>query len=58
MKELTVEEVLELEEGTKYIVYNPLTDIRKIEIASKRDIAHNKHRYTKLKFYLIGDHNE
>lgn len=55
MKELTIQEVLDLKEGTKYIVYNPLTDIRKIEIASKRDIAHNKHRYDKLQYFLIGE---
>lgn len=52
MKEISKEEAKDLKEGTKYIVYNPLTDTYKLEIASKKDIAHNKYCYEKLKFYL------
>lgn len=51
-KELTKEEVLKLKTGTPYIVYNPLTDQYKEEIASPIDIVHNKHCYEKLKFYI------
>lgn len=52
MKEITKEEALNLKVGTEYIVYNPLTNDYKKEIASPIDIVHNKHCYDKLKFYL------
>lgn len=52
MKEITKEEAKELPIGTEYIIYNPLTDTYKKEIASPIDIVHNKHCYDKLKFYL------
>lgn len=52
MTELTKEEAKELPEGTKYIIYNPLTDTYKEEMASLKDIVHNKYCYEKLKFFL------
>lgn len=52
MKNVTRDEVLELRTGTEYVVYNPLTKQLKIEIASPVDIAHNKHCYSGLKFYI------
>lgn len=55
MKELTKEEVQNLKVGTEYVVYNPLTNKLKIEIASPVDIVHNKHCYNKLKFYVKGE---
>lgn len=54
-KELSKEEVLKLEKGTKYIVYNPLTNSSKEEIASEKDIVHNKYCYEKLKYFIKGD---
>lgn len=52
MKEISKEEALKLPTGTTFIVYNPLTEQYKEEIASPIDIVHNKHCYDKLKFYL------
>lgn len=52
MKEITKEEVLNLTEGTQYIVYNPFTNNLRIEVASKKDIAHNKYCEPRLKFYI------
>lgn len=52
MKELTKEEVLNLKEGTQYVVYNPFIDYLKIEIAGKKDIVHNKYCEPRLKFYV------
>ena len=52
MIEITKEEAKELKTGTTYIVYNPLTQQYKEEIASPIDIVHNKHCYEGLKFYL------
>ena len=52
MKEITKEEAKNLPTGKTYIVYNPLTNQYKEEIASPIDIVHNKHCYDKLKFYL------
>lgn len=52
MKEITKEEALKLKTGTTYIVYNPLTNQYKEEIATPVDIVHNKHAYDQLKFYL------
>ena len=49
-KELTKEEVLKLEAGKWYSVYNPLTDTYKFERASNKDIAH---AYDKLVFYEV-----
>lgn len=54
MVEITKEEAKKLPEGTKYKVYNPLTDMFKEEIAGKNDIANSKYAYEKLK-YFIGD---
>lgn len=51
-KEITKEEAKQLSVGTTYIVYNPLTNQYKEEIASPIDIVHNKYAYEKLKFYL------
>lgn len=52
MREVTKEEILNLNEGTQYIIYNPFTDSLKVEIASKKDVAHNKYCVSNLKFYL------
>ena len=57
-KELTKEEVLQLEEGTWYSVYNPLTDSYKFERASNHDIAHNKYAYDKLVFFEAEKYEE
>lgn len=55
MKEITKEEAINLKKGTEYIVYNPLTEQYKKEIASPIDIVHNKHCYEGLKFYLENE---
>ena len=52
MKEITKEEVLNLKNGTEYVIWNPLTNQLKVEIATPVDIVHNKHCYEKLKFYV------
>lgn len=51
-KEVSKEKILKLKIDKVYIVYNPLTDISREETASKKDIAHNKHCYDKLKFFI------
>ena len=51
-KEIEKSEVLKLPVGTVYIVYNPLTDNSKEEIANPIDIAHNKFCYENLKFFI------
>ena len=51
-KEITKEEVKNLPTGTVFIVYNPLTNQYKEEVASPIDIAHNKYCYEKLKFFI------
>lgn len=58
MKEISKEEVLKLKVGTEYVIWNPLTNQLKVEIATPVDIAHNKHCYDKLKFYIKGEENE
>lgn len=52
MKELTKEEVLNLKEGSQYVVYNPFTDRLTLETASKKDIVHNKYCVETLRFYV------
>lgn len=52
MIEITKEEAKELRVGSKYIVFNPLTNQYKEEIATPIDIVHNKYCYDKLRFYL------
>lgn len=52
MKELTREEILQLPTGTDFIIWNPLTKQLKVETTSPTDIAHNKHCYSGLKFYI------
>lgn len=52
MKVITKEEAKELKEGTVYVIYNPLTKQYKDEIASKKDIAHNKYCYNQLIFFI------
>lgn len=52
MKEITKEQAKELRTGSTYIVYNPLTEQYKEEIATPVDIVHNRYCYDKLKFYL------
>lgn len=51
-KEISKEQAIKLESGTVFTIYNPLTDSIKEEIASKRDIAHNKFCYDKLRFFI------
>lgn len=51
-KEIKKEKVMKLEVGTVYYVYNPLTDSSREETASPIDIAHNKHCYEKLRFFI------
>lgn len=58
MKEITKEEVKNLNIGTEYIVYNPLTNQMKVETSSPIDIAHNKHCYSELKFFVIEVEHE
>ncbi|MEE3324159.1 MAG: hypothetical protein VZR33_02405 [Methanosphaera sp.] len=58
MKEITKEEVLMLNVGTEFIIYNPLTKQLKIESASPIDIAHNKHCYSELRFFVIEVEHE
>lgn len=52
MKVITKEEAKELKEGTVYVIYNPLTKQYKDEVASKKDIAHNKYCYNQLVFFI------
>lgn len=42
---------MKLKSGTVYYIYNPLTDNSKEEIASKKDIVHNKYCFDKLRFF-------
>lgn len=51
-KEIKKEKVLKLKTGTVYIVYNPLTDSSKEEIANPIDIVHNKYCYDKLRYFI------
>lgn len=53
-KELKKDKVLKLQTGTVYIVYNPLTDMSKEEIASPIDIVHNKHCFKNLRYFIKG----
>ena len=57
MTEITKEEAKKLKEGTKYIVYNPLTTTYKEIIANKKDLAHSRYAFEKLRYFL-GDLNE
>lgn len=51
-KEIKKEKVLKLKTGTVYIVYNPLTDNSREEVASPTDTVHNKHCYDKLRYFI------
>lgn len=51
-KEIKKEQVMRFETGRVYIIYNPLTDNVKEEVASKTDIVHNKHCYDKLRYFI------
>jgi hypothetical protein len=53
MKQITKEETINLIPGTMYMVYNPLTQLYKEEIAGSKDIVHNKYCYDGLSFYLL-----
>ena len=53
MKPITKEEAINLPPGSMYMIYNPLTQLYKEEIASDRDIVHNKHCYEGLSFYIL-----
>lgn len=57
MKEISKEEAKQLPIGKTYIVFNPLTNQYKKEIASPIDIVHNKYCYDKLRFYLESEEN-
>ena len=52
LKETKKEEILKLNKGEKYYCYNPLTDTWHEEIVGKNDIAHNKHAYSGLKYFI------
>jgi hypothetical protein len=53
LKKVTKEYVLTLlNKGDEYIVFNPLTNTYHTEIVGKNDIAHNKHAYDKLIYYI------
>lgn len=54
-EEVKKEEVLKFKTGKVYIVYNPLTDSSKEEIASPIDIVHNKYCYDKLRYFVKGE---
>ena len=58
MKRITKEQAKQLEKGTIYIIYNPLTNLYKEEKASNQDIVHNKYAYDKLEFYLKEDYGK
>lgn len=53
MTQITKEEAMNLIPGTMYMIYNPLTQLYKEEIAGSKDIVHNKHCYEGLSFYLL-----
>lgn len=53
MKQVNKEYILTLlNNGDKYIVYNPLTNTYHEETRGKNDIASNKHAYDKLIYYV------
>lgn len=56
--EITKEQAKELEIGTFYYVYNPLTQQIKEEQASNKDIVHNKYCYKELRFFTIKPSEE
>lgn len=53
MKEISIEEAKNLQVGTEYIVFNPLTKQMKVEIATLVDIVHNKHCYNQLRIFIM-----
>ncbi len=55
MKEITREDAKNLKVGTEYVVFNPLTNQLKIEIASPVDIVHNKHCFDRLRFFVMNE---
>ena len=56
MKEISIEEAKSLKVGTEYIIWNPLTNQFKVEIATPVDTVHNKHCYDQLKIYIkVGE---
>lgn len=53
MKKVNKEYILMLlKEGDEYYVFNPLTNTYHTEIVGKNDIAHNKHAFDKLIYYV------
>lgn len=52
MKEISKEELKQMPYGTKYIVYNPLTDTTRESVLDKNSIVFSKYCYSGLKFYL------
>lgn len=58
MIEVTKNEILELKEGTQYVIYNPFSGLLSIVTAGKKDIAHNKYCVPNLKFYMKEKENE
>lgn len=52
MIKVTKNYILRLPKGSKYKIYNPLTDKYKDEIVGKNDIAHNKYAYDGLIYYV------
>lgn len=55
MKELSKEEAKKLPEGTIIKIYNPLTNTWKEEKASKKDLAHSRYAYEKLRYFIEED---
>ena len=53
MKKVNKDYILTLlKEGDEYYVFNPLTNTYHTEIVGKNDIAHNKHAFDKLIYYV------
>lgn len=50
--EINKEKVIHLLEGTKYYTYNPYTKGVHEEVASKRDVAHNKYVISSLRYFI------
>ena len=57
-KEVSKEEILKLENGKAFIVYNPLTDSSNEEIIGKNDIVHSKYCYEKLRYFINEENYE
>lgn len=54
-EEVTKDKVLKFKTGQVYIVYNPLTDSSREEVASPTDIVHNKYCYSGLRYFVKSE---